>query len=820
MRLSTLLWLGLAALHQSVNADQVGNPVRPRRDASGWQFKGPYQPAQQLPQLRRPQPYQPIIQQVPIVQPSPSIRQRPMRPVRPLSRQAYVPRMVNDARVMEPYKPVMMDGVVIQPYRPQVTNDMLVQLLPTRGNRFVGLQAGQQAYVKPYEQAYNKISGDSVVPTVNQTQNVKPTSYIAPQAVVQENVIAPSILPSTTEALATHSTTPPPQVAKQTASPSIAVSVPAALSAATPSSETINMYDGFQIVQQPIILDATRLVQPYQPTMEDELAQPDILVQEDVMVHEYLPTLEDAQTDQAFAQSDGGLSQQYRPDFEVEALKLRPYRPNLNHDIPSSYRTVLVRDGSADVSAIRVLSPYRPTLEEPVDVDASAAMVLPPYRPRFEEPVDVDASATMVPPPYRPRFEEVIDVDASATMVPPPYRPTLEKPVDVDASATMVPLSHRPTLQEAVDVDASATMVPPSHRPTLQEAVDVGASAIMVPPPYRPTLVKAVDVDASATMVPLSHRPTLQGPVDVDASATMVPPPYRPTLQEAVDVGASATMVPPPYRRPLEESIRQPYIPSIDESTSDAGIPTTIDFIHKTATSDKSTLSSESSTYSSDASQKDFLLDDSTSLEIQQTTTADSYSKDIESMAVTNDSSNDVNVLESEDFAASTTTQDLVSAVTSEIVATTTTEALVKGFCAGLEVGIHRHPEKCDGIIRCDGVHTILMPSCPSGLLFNNLTKACDYPTSVPECGSSLANDNSAATNCNGHEHGAHVQDPENCGVFWRCVWDELVKMECPKGTFFNEMTSVCDWPQAVPTCEADGARKVAESEKVTTDEE
>lgn len=59
-----------------------------------------------------------------------------------------------------------------------------------------------------------------------------------------------------------------------------------------------------------------------------------------------------------------------------------------------------------------------------------------------------------------------------------------------------------------------------------------------------------------------------------------------------------------------------------------------------------------------------------------------------------------------------------------------------------------------------------------------------------------------AATNeCKGAHHGAYLPDDGNCSIFYRCVWDRLVQMNCPNGTVFNPTLSVCDWPANVPKC-------------------
>lgn len=53
-----------------------------------------------------------------------------------------------------------------------------------------------------------------------------------------------------------------------------------------------------------------------------------------------------------------------------------------------------------------------------------------------------------------------------------------------------------------------------------------------------------------------------------------------------------------------------------------------------------------------------------------------------------------------------------------------------------------------------------------------------------------------------GHHHGDHIKHPEQCSLFFHCVWGRMVTMSCPRGTAFNPLLSVCDYPSRVPNCE------------------
>lgn len=46
---------------------------------------------------------------------------------------------------------------------------------------------------------------------------------------------------------------------------------------------------------------------------------------------------------------------------------------------------------------------------------------------------------------------------------------------------------------------------------------------------------------------------------------------------------------------------------------------------------------------------------------------------------------------------------------------------------------------------------------------------------------------------------------PEDCGLYLMCVEGKAIEMSCPPGLAFNPSNARCDWPDAVPSCNADG---------------
>merc|ERR1712212_1203801 len=141
--------------------------------------------------------------------------------------------------------------------------------------------------------------------------------------------------------------------------------------------------------------------------------------------------------------------------------------------------------------------------------------------------------------------------------------------------------------------------------------------------------------------------------------------------------------------------------------------------------------------------------------------------------------------------------------------------------CAGSTVPT-RDSEDCTKFYNCDANIQAPCPSyCPPGLLYNDVLKLCDWPSSVPEC----APEPSFFMNMNDGEEGegpacldeeryncagsvVPVRDANDCSIFYNC--DAQIQRpcpsSCPSGLLYNDALKVCDWPSEVSGCDASAA--------------
>uniref|UniRef100_A0A914XI67 Chitin-binding type-2 domain-containing protein n=1 Tax=Plectus sambesii TaxID=2011161 RepID=A0A914XI67_9BILA len=54
---------------------------------------------------------------------------------------------------------------------------------------------------------------------------------------------------------------------------------------------------------------------------------------------------------------------------------------------------------------------------------------------------------------------------------------------------------------------------------------------------------------------------------------------------------------------------------------------------------------------------------------------------------------------------------------------------------------------------------------------------------------------------CKGQAEGAYLRDPNNCQLFYRCVYGQPVKFNCAPPTVYNPTIMNCDYKTNVPGC-------------------
>lgn len=97
---------------------------------------------------------------------------------------------------------------------------------------------------------------------------------------------------------------------------------------------------------------------------------------------------------------------------------------------------------------------------------------------------------------------------------------------------------------------------------------------------------------------------------------------------------------------------------------------------------------------------------------------------------------------------------------------------------------------------------------CPDGLLFNDknnpLAYPCQYPIDV-ECGPRTKLQPTKATEKCPHQFGYYpLGDSSNCGKFKNCAGGIAFEFKCPEGLAYNMESYRCDWPDQVPSCNAE----------------
>ncbi|CAG0882598.1 unnamed protein product [Darwinula stevensoni] len=117
---------------------------------------------------------------------------------------------------------------------------------------------------------------------------------------------------------------------------------------------------------------------------------------------------------------------------------------------------------------------------------------------------------------------------------------------------------------------------------------------------------------------------------------------------------------------------------------------------------------------------------------------------------------------------------------------------------------------QCDKYYACkDGVEVEEL--CPDGLVFNPNYSAwrknspCYYPQEV-RCGQRSQLQPAQPSNSCPRQFGLFgLGDPVNCGQYINCAHGNAYTMPCPEGLAFSDALGACEWPDLVPSCNAEG---------------
>ncbi|KAF9422502.1 hypothetical protein HW555_001900 [Spodoptera exigua] len=116
--------------------------------------------------------------------------------------------------------------------------------------------------------------------------------------------------------------------------------------------------------------------------------------------------------------------------------------------------------------------------------------------------------------------------------------------------------------------------------------------------------------------------------------------------------------------------------------------------------------------------------------------------------------------------------------------------------CSGKDDDIIFAHENCNQFYKCVDRHMEPM-FCPSGLYYNTILKACDWPINV-DCGQRIV----LLLLCVAFAHANSSCSPdeeillphENCNQFYMCVGGMKIELSCGHGLMFNAELQLCDW--------------------------
>jgi Chitin binding Peritrophin-A domain len=122
------------------------------------------------------------------------------------------------------------------------------------------------------------------------------------------------------------------------------------------------------------------------------------------------------------------------------------------------------------------------------------------------------------------------------------------------------------------------------------------------------------------------------------------------------------------------------------------------------------------------------------------------------------------------------------------------------------------HENDCTLFYKCDW-GTAILQRCPPGLHFNSQLSVCDYPANANcDNGGSVTRTTTVRSetttpprvevpgrDCpliNDYDETIHLPHENDCTLFYKCDWGTAILQNCPPGLHFNNIKSVCDYPE------------------------
>lgn len=125
--------------------------------------------------------------------------------------------------------------------------------------------------------------------------------------------------------------------------------------------------------------------------------------------------------------------------------------------------------------------------------------------------------------------------------------------------------------------------------------------------------------------------------------------------------------------------------------------------------------------------------------------------------------------------------------------------------CEDLGDGLFEKEPCSSFFLTCSGGVSRIM-SCPANLVFDKRFSLCEYPGNVEGCSSVPSTSVSEVCLEDGFFSYGNCSD-----LFYGCSNGRKIPMYCPAKLAFDESRQLCDYPDAVPSCNAEGSALPAE---------